>query len=85
MRNSLAVKADNKEVDAWFETMDTDGGGSLDLSELKAALKRIADAAAGAEAEAAGLRADARAMGSKAAAIEEVAAATEVLDPGLNW
>lgn len=29
VRNSLAVKADNKEIDAFFGSMDKDGGGSL--------------------------------------------------------
>ena len=45
----LINKPDVKEVDALFDTMDEDKGGSLDTSELKAALKKWqTDAAASA-------------------------------------
>lgn len=37
----LGLKADNKDIDTLFDTIDTDGGGSLDLPELKDALKEM--------------------------------------------
>jgi len=35
--------ADNQELDAIFESIDKDGGGTLDIPEVKQALKRFAD------------------------------------------
>lgn len=40
---SIGIKADNKELDMLFDSIDTDGGGSLDLPELKDALKAMQD------------------------------------------
>jgi len=37
------VVADNQELDAIFESIDKDGGGTLDIPEVKQALKRFAD------------------------------------------
>ena len=48
--------ADNKEIDAFFDSQDDDLGGSLDTEELKAAMKRLHKAAGAADAEAAMLR-----------------------------
>jgi len=42
---NVGVKADNKEIDSFFQTLDSDGGGSLDAAELKEALKISQDAA----------------------------------------
>ena len=39
VRGSLGIKANNAEIDNFFNSMDEDKGGSLDLSELKPALK----------------------------------------------
>ena len=39
VRNSLGLKADNKEIDALFDSLDADGGGSIDPKEMAIALK----------------------------------------------
>ena len=44
VRNSLGVKADNREIDAWMVKVDADGSGVLELPEVKAALKSLKDA-----------------------------------------
>lgn len=41
----LVEKADSKKIDALFESLDDDGGGTLDLVEIRAALKKLQDAA----------------------------------------
>ena len=51
MRGSLKVRATNGEIDALFNEFDADGGGTIDLTELKPALRALRDAAADAEAE----------------------------------
>lgn len=38
VRNKLKIKADNKQIDALFDKLDADGGGSLDMKEMGAAL-----------------------------------------------
>ena len=50
MRSTLHLKASNDEIEAVFNTLDTDGGGSLDISELKTAMQRLWDAAGYSEA-----------------------------------
>ena len=53
-RNSvveMGVEAPAEEIDALFRSLDDDGGGSLDLNELKPTLKRLVDAAAAADLE----------------------------------
>ena len=52
VRGNLGIKAENCEIDAFFNSMDADKGGSLDLAELKVALKSVLDAASRAETEA---------------------------------
>jgi len=39
VRNHLKIKSDNKEIDALFVKLDSDGGGSIDVKEMAAALK----------------------------------------------
>ena len=76
VRGSLGIKANNHEIDKFFNSMDEDGGGSLDLGELKPALKFLLDAAQGAEDEAARLRAAALELRDKATQTEAAAQAT---------
>ena len=80
VRNSLGLKAKNEEIDAFFVTLDADGGGSLDLAELKMALKKIRAAAAAADAEADKIRSDAQALVTNAADLVVVAEATEACE-----
>ena len=80
VRGSLGIKANNHEIDKFFNSMDEDGGGSLDLGELKPALKYLLDAAQGAEDEAARLRAVALELRDKAAQTEAAALATEAAE-----
>jgi Ca2+-binding EF-hand superfamily protein len=46
---ALGVEATPSEIDALFESLDGDGGGSLDLKELRVALKSLQDQAAAAK------------------------------------
>ena len=41
----MGVEAKGHEVDELFDTLDEDGGGSLDTQELKVALKKLQDLA----------------------------------------
>lgn len=34
VRNKIRLAADNQEIDAFFDSIDTDRGGTIDLSEL---------------------------------------------------
>ena len=40
-KRQLGVKTNNQEMDAYFNSLDTDGGGSLDLIEIKKAVKAL--------------------------------------------
>ena len=80
VRNSLGLKAKNEEIDAFFVTLDADGGGSLDLAELKMALKKIRAEAAAADAEVDQIRSDAQALVTNAADVVAVAEATEACE-----
>lgn len=51
VRNKLGLKATNKEIDDMFDTFDADGGGSLDLKEIKPWLVALQNAAIAMEAE----------------------------------
>jgi hypothetical protein len=42
---SCMFRAETKQVDALFASLDEDGGGTLDVAELKSALKGLVDAA----------------------------------------
>lgn len=48
-------KPDSKQIDALFETLDDDKGGTLDLAEIQRALKKMQDAASVAARYAAGI------------------------------
>jgi len=77
VRNSLGIKAENKEIDAWFTKVDADGGGSLDLSELKSSFKKLKDMLLAGKAEMAALRKEAEAVRTQVELVDEVARATE--------
>eukprot|EP00966_Prymnesium_polylepis_P216345 5008352-Prymnesium_polylepis.1 len=49
---NLGLKAEDDEIDALFARMDDDGGGSLDLVELRTALQKLQDEASVAAEEA---------------------------------
>ena len=51
VRNTLSISATNSEIDDLFREMDTDGGGTLDLAELRSAIKIMNDVFRRAEAE----------------------------------
>ena len=80
VRGSLGIKANNVEIDKFFNSMDEDGGGSLDLAELKPALKFLLDAAQGAEDDAARFRQQAAELREKAAQTEAAAQVTEAAE-----
>lgn len=76
VRNSLAIKASNEEIDAWFAKADGDAGGALEFTELKRALKALKDMLLTDQAEIAQLQATAAEVRQKAKLVEEVANAT---------
>jgi len=80
VRNNLHLKADNQEIDAFFNTMDGDGGGSLDLNELKVVFKKLSDTALRAGDETAAIRARADLLQAKVDTLSEVAEATETAE-----
>lgn len=80
VRNSLKLTAENAEIDGFFNRVDADGGGSLDLAELKPALKMLKDAATKAEAEASAMREQGALLRQKAEAVREVARATKAVE-----
>lgn len=41
VRNKMKIKADNKKIDALFDSLDQDGGGTLDAKEMGAALDKL--------------------------------------------
>jgi hypothetical protein len=45
VRSSFQIKADNSSIEALFDSLDSDGGGTLDLQEIKNALQKLAEAA----------------------------------------
>jgi len=76
VRNMLKLKADNKEIDRWFASADADGGGSLDIAELKDALKALRQECILGQAEAEAGRAEAQRLREKVQVIDEAAVAT---------
>lgn len=46
VRENLGIKADNAAIDLYFEKFDADGGGSIDLPELRDALDWLRERAA---------------------------------------
>ena len=80
VRTSLGMVADNKEIDAFFDSVDDDQGGSLDFEELRAAMKKLYKAAGAAEAEAATLSAKANECRAFAKKLEEAHETTVAAD-----
>ena len=44
-RESLGLNFDNKDLDEWFDKIDADKGGTIDVSELKTALRMLQEKA----------------------------------------
>jgi len=72
----LVDKPDAKQIDALFESLDEDHGGTLDVSELKAALKKLQDAARTNATEHAKIALRVDALRERAASVQAVADAT---------
>lgn len=79
-KRHLNMKASNAEIDGFFATMDTDGGGSLEFAELKPALKSLQVRSSNANAEAQRLRDRAEVMREKAEKYKKAAAVTEAVE-----
>ena len=77
---SLGLKADNKDIDSFFQGMDADGGGSLELAELKPALKTLQERSAIADREAARLRTFRDALRQRAEEAKKLAEVGEVVE-----
>lgn len=73
VRGNLGVRAENKEIDAFFATLDGDGSGMLDLDELKSALKLLKDETTNYDSEIVELREEAEVLRQQATVIERVA------------
>ena len=80
VRNNLGIKANNKEIDEWFTKMDADGGGSLDMAELKVFLKALTDAWEQGKSEDVHLRREAETIRERADFVEVVARATATME-----
>jgi hypothetical protein len=77
---SLKLKAENKDIDAFFATLDSDGGGSLELAELKPALKKLHGKAKQLDKEATKRRNAAEAKQRQAEEVKQLALETEQVE-----
>jgi len=73
VRNHLKIKADNKEIDALFNRLDSDGGGSIDLKEMGDAMRVFQQSVATAAADEAKQMAIAKELRDQAAMISDCA------------
>jgi len=80
----LGLKADNKDIDILFDTIDTDGGGSLDLPELKDALKEMQEKEAEAMMEEARVASVRERLKQKLAMLEQTLTATAEAEEALE-
>ena len=80
VRTSLHMIAANVEIDAFFDSVDDDGGGSLDFEELKIAMRKLYKAAGAADAEANALRDKADECRRLAAQLQEAHETTATAD-----
>jgi Ca2+-binding EF-hand superfamily protein len=62
LRETLDLNPPNKDVDEWFDRIDTDGSGTLDVTELHEALKALQDKARRDAAEKSRLRAQSESL-----------------------
>ena len=76
VRNHLKIKADNKEIDALFDKLDSDGGGSIDMKEMASALKLFEKSVATAAEDQAAEMARGQQLRDEAAIIRECATVT---------
>ena len=74
------LQADNKEIDAFFATLDADGSGAVDLAEMKPALKALQKQAVAADAEKARLLKKSEGLQERIDAVLKVAALTEAVE-----
>jgi len=83
VRNKIRLAADNQEIDAFFDSIDTDRGGTIDLSELIGAVQRLQEAAQDAkdeEAERVQAAADLQALSEQCTLAAEHMATIEELE-----
>ena len=73
---SLNIRAEMKSLDALFSAFDEDGGGTLDLSELRDALERVRQGAAALKHKENALRESQRPKRAKVDRLRATAAAT---------
>ena len=76
----LGLKATNQEIDQLFDDFDSDGGGTLDLKELRPCLKALVDAATAAEAEAEALKGMAALSLTRSEELADAAAAMQEVE-----
>ena len=75
-KKSLGMKVENAVIDAYFEVLDADGGGTLELAEMKSALKLLQKRSHAADREKAKILENAEALRANAARLNKVAAVT---------
>jgi len=80
VRSTLGLKADNATIDAYFDRLDSDGGGILEQGELRRAFSQLNSAAGEAQAEADRQRALAEALRARGKHTREAADATEAFE-----
>ena len=80
MSTVKTYKLEMKEVDALFEELDDDHGGTLDVSELKAALKVLQDAASNASKTAETIDGKLKVLNERAAQANDTATATQAAE-----
>ena len=78
MRKLFKAPPDTKDVDSLFKSLDVDGGGELDMSELKAALKQMIAAHANRKAAGASAMVKVAAKREQAKALREGSIAAAV-------
>lgn len=76
----MLEKVDAKDTDALFESLDEDHGGTLDVSEIKHALKKLQDSSAAAKANERALVAEASVLRERAASCMKAVEVTKVAE-----
>ena len=73
-------KGDMKEVDGLFDSLDADHGGTLDLSELKEAFRKFAEAAKRIKSDAEAMKAESERLRVRGELAKEAMEATKVVE-----